>query len=87
MAKGWESKAVELQIEASLTQTQDRSTKRKAGFTPGQVDVRRRREVLLLSRTRVQMDLQSSRAQRYSDQLNRALADIETQLSALPDIA
>jgi len=84
MAKGWESKAVEIQIEASLTH--DRTTPRKAGITPGQVDVRRRREVLLLSRTRVQMDLQSSRAQRYSDQLNRALADIETQLSALPDI-
>ncbi|MBZ5502649.1 MAG: hypothetical protein LAN59_10490 [Acidobacteriia bacterium] len=49
--------------------------------------MRRRREVLLLSRARVQMDLQSSRAQRYSDQLNRALADIESQLSALPDIA
>jgi len=85
MAKGWESKAVELQIEASLTS--DRSTQHRAGFTPGQIEVRRRREVLLLSRTRVQMDLQSSRAQRYSDQLNRALADIETQLSALPDIA
>jgi hypothetical protein len=85
MAKGWESKAVELQIEASLTP--DRSTQHRAGFTPGQVDVRRRREVLLLSRTRVQLDLQSSRAQRYSDQLNRALADIDTQLSALPDIA
>jgi len=85
MAKGWESKAVELQIEASLTQ--DRGKQHRTGLTPGQVDVRRRREVLLLSRTRVQMDLQSSRAQRYSDQLNRALADIETQLSALPDIA
>jgi len=84
MAKGWESKAVEIQIEASLTH--DRTTPRKARITPGQVDVRRRREVLLLSRTRVQLDLQSSRAQRYSDQLNRALADIETQLSALPDI-
>ena len=84
MAKGWESKSVELQIEEASTRARERQAAR---FTPGQLDARRRREVLLLSRARVQKDLQSSQDHRYSDQLNRALADLEAQLSALADIA
>ena len=84
MAKGWESKSVELQIEESQVEVRERRTAR---FTPGQLDARRRREVLLLSRARVQKDLQASRDHRYSDQLNRALADLEAQIAALADIA
>jgi hypothetical protein len=80
MAKGWESKSVESQVEDS--QAQD-SGKRGVQLTPAQIDTRRRREVLVLSRTRVQQDLQSSQDQRYRDHLARALADIEAQISAL----
>ncbi len=80
MAKGWESKSVESQVEDS--QAQD-SGKRGVQLTPAQLDTRRRREVLFLSRTRVQRDLQLSQDQRYRDLLTRALSDIEAQLSAL----
>jgi hypothetical protein len=80
MAKGWESKAVEDQVEQH--QSKDREKSRDP-LTPAQVEFHRRREVLLLSRARVQKDLQSSQNQRYQDQLNRALADIESQLAAL----
>ncbi len=52
-------------------------------LTSAQIDTRRRREVLVLSRTRVQRDLQASQDQRYRDLLTRALADIEAQLTAL----
>lgn len=49
------------------------------------METRRRREVLLLSRVRVQQDLETSQNPRYRDQLSRALADIESQLAALKE--
>lgn len=84
MARGWESKSAESQIEDSMTQERG---KRKARLTHAQIEARRRREVLLLSRARVQDGLRASRNQRYRDQLTRALADIEEQLSALESMA
>jgi hypothetical protein len=80
MAKGWESKSVEAQVEDSQAKG---SEKHKKQLTPAQVEEYRRREVLLLARTRVQRDLAASQNPRYTDQLNRALADIEAQLAAL----
>ncbi|MGH9716381.1 MAG: hypothetical protein ACRD4R_06610 [Candidatus Acidiferrales bacterium] len=82
MAKGWESKAVEAQVEDAKTKIPGKT---KPQLTPTQVEARRRRQVLLLSRTRVQRDLEMSQHQRYTDQLHHALADIEAQLSALEE--
>lgn len=48
--------------------------------------MRRRRNLLLLSRTRVQADLSAATDQRYRDQLSRALTDIEAQISALEKV-
>jgi hypothetical protein len=83
MAKGWESKSVESQVQDSQSKGR---TKRSEVLTPLQIDTRRRREVLILSRARVERDLQVSQDQRYRDLLTRALADIEAQLSALEKI-
>ncbi|MDE3170839.1 MAG: hypothetical protein KGL75_11915 [Acidobacteriota bacterium] len=82
MARGWESKAVEIQIEDSKTKTPGKS---KPQLTAEQTENRRRKQVLLLARTRVQRDLEASQHQRHTDQLNRALADLNAQLSALED--
>jgi hypothetical protein len=82
MAKGWESKSVESQVEDSQGKG---STTRGSKLTPQEIDMRRRREVLILSRSRVERDLQLSQDQRYRDQLTRALADIEAQISALEE--
>ena len=82
MAKGWESKSVESQVQDSETKD---SGQRGVQLTAAQVDTRRRREVLFLSRTRVQRDLQASQDQRYRDLLSRALSDLEAQLSALDE--
>lgn len=82
MAKGFDSKSVESQIADS--ETKDRG-KRGETLTPMQIDKRRRREVLVLSRTRVERDLQASQDPRYQELLTRALADIEAQLSALEE--
>lgn len=60
----------------------DRAGKKRQ-LTPAQLESRRQREVLLLSRARVERDLQSSRDPRYKELLNRALADLDSQLAAL----
>ena len=57
----------------------------KPQLTQAQVETNRRKQVLILSRKRVEMDLQMSQDQRYRDQLNRALADLDAQLSALKE--
>jgi hypothetical protein len=80
MAKGWESKAVEDQIEES--QGTEQETTRKQ-LTPQQMETHRRREVLLLSRACVERDLNASQNPRYRDQLTRALSDLDAQLSKL----
>jgi hypothetical protein len=82
MAKGWESKSVESQVEDSQGKG---SSTRGSKLTPHEIDMRRRREVLILSRSRVERDLQLSQDQRYRDQLTRALADIEAQISAMEE--
>jgi hypothetical protein len=84
MARGWDSKAVEDQVQER--QELD-SSKRRPQVTPAQAESHRRREVLILSRTRVQRDLEASSNQRYRDQLTHALVDIESQLADLEDVS
>jgi hypothetical protein len=80
MARGWESRSVEDQVQES----QDKRTgSEKAQVTPSQLELHRRREVLLLSRTRVQRELESSQNPRYREQLGRALADLDAQLAGV----
>jgi hypothetical protein len=79
MAKGWESKSVESQVQDS----QSEHTDKKAPLTVAEIEAHRRRQVLLLSRARVADGLQSSSDSRYRDQLTRALADLDAQISRL----
>ena len=58
MAKGWESKSVEDQIQES--QEAENENPRKQ-FTPEQMEAHRRKEVLLLSRSHVEKDLKRAR--------------------------
>jgi hypothetical protein len=87
MARGWESKSVEDQVQQSeaAAPVKEAKGKQKRQLTAAQIEVHRRREVLILSRVRVQQNLKASSNPRYTEQLNRALADIEAQLSALQD--
>ena len=80
MAKGWESKSVEGQVQDSQASAND---KKKPRLTVAQIESHRRREVLLLSRARVMTDLEASTDSCYRDQLNRALADLDAQLARL----
>jgi len=89
MARGWESKSVEDQVQQSETTTaapaKEGKGKQKRQLTAAQIELHRQREVLILSRVRVQQNLKASGNPRYTEQLTRALADIEAQLAALPE--
>ena len=80
MARGWESKAVEGQVQ-EFESKENRAHKRQ--LTQAQVEIRRQKEILLLSRARVEKQLQSIQDARYREQLSRALADLDAQLSKL----
>jgi hypothetical protein len=82
MARGWESKAVEGQVQERETK-EDRKNKKQV--SQDQVEVRRQRGILMLSRAQVETQLQGAQAQRYREQLTRALADIDSQLAKLPE--
>jgi hypothetical protein len=82
MARGWESKGVEGQVQERETK-EDRKNKRQ--LSQDQVEVRRQRGILMLSRARVEIQLQGAQAERYREQLTRALADIDSQLAKLPE--
>ncbi len=70
-------------------QVQERETKEdrknKKQVSQDQVEVRRQRGILMLSRAQVETQLQGAQAQRYREQLTRALADIDSQLAKLPE--
>jgi hypothetical protein len=82
MARGWESKSVEEQVQEHQARGEEN---KKSQLTPEQLESRRKREILLLSRSRVQKDLQASQNPRHRDQLNSALADLDSQIAALAE--
>jgi hypothetical protein len=82
MARGWESKAVESQMETAANDNHDADKER---LSPEQADLLRKREGLLLSRSRVLQDLEVARHPRYRDILLDALRHLETELAGLED--
>jgi len=85
MAKGWESKAVEDQVQETQEASKTPKDNRRKPLTPQQMEAHRRKSVLLLSRKRVEKDLNASQNARYKEQLAKALADLDAQISALED--
>ena len=83
MAKGWESKAVESQVQDFETDEQENPQRQ---LTAAQTEAHRKRGVLLLSRARVARDLEASANPRYRDQLMQALADLDLRLSETEDV-
>jgi len=82
MARGWESKAVEGQVQ-EFESKESRTQKRQ--LSQDQKEIRRKIEILLLSRARVEKELQSSENPRYREQLNRALIDLDAQIAKLKE--
>ena len=83
MARGWESKSVEAQIDEAAAHHP--SSPRKA-LSPKQLEAIRRKETLLLSRTRVVREIESARNPRYQTVLKKALAELDAQLTSILDV-
>lgn len=80
MARGWESKSVEAQIESAAG---NQKTTPRPELTPEQIQRLREKENLQLSLTRIQRDLASSTNPRYQKMLRKAQADLEAKLASL----
>ena len=80
MARGWESKSVEAQIESAQSRP-PRVT--GSGLSAAQVMLVREREIVMLSRTRVLHELETSKNPRYVKLLNRELKVLEEKLCKL----
>lgn len=78
MARGWESKSVESQIEAAGTSR--RSQSRKGSATEG-AEVQRKKETLRLAKTRLLGQLQGCENPRYREMIEQALAELEKNLA------
>jgi hypothetical protein len=80
MARGWESKSVESQIESAKDGN-------ASGFQPqsteSQKKVQRERQGLLLSRTYVLRQIESSSNERYTQSLRQALNEIDQKIAKL----
>jgi hypothetical protein len=78
MARGWESKSVESQIESARF---EQMTSAKKRLTPGMTETFRKKETLLLARTRLLTQIQASQHPRHREMMGKALADLEKTLA------
>jgi hypothetical protein len=80
VARGWESKEIESQIEAAEERA---SQAAKRQVSAAQIALEREIDSLNLSRTRVMRDLEASTNPRYREMLNRSLAFLDEKLASL----
>ena len=80
MARGWESKSVESQMDAAKER---RGPGEKEAFTAEQQKIRREREVLALARVNLLRQLETSTNERYRETLQTTLKDLEEKISKL----
>ena len=78
VARGWESKSVELQQEDARS-----SGELKPRLTPEQKEIESRKEGLKLSRSRILEQLHSTENPRYCEILEQALAVLDEQIARL----
>jgi hypothetical protein len=83
MARGWESKSIEAQIDMAEQQRRS-SAILQTKPDPVKLEMLRKKETLQLSRIRVVRELDTALNPRYKAQLNKALADLDAQLSTIP---
>ena len=79
MARGWESKSVESQIESA----EARRTQRTPEVTQAEMVKQRELANLELSRKRVLHDLETTKRQRYRESLESALRHLDKKISEL----
>jgi len=78
MARGWESKSVEAQMEEA-----EASSVSKPRLSPQEVEAKQKRETLLLTKKKFEGDLERSSNERHREMLKRAINAIDTQLNQI----
>ena len=78
MARGWDSKSVESQIESAESNKKNHAHQ---AISTAEMASIREREGLLLSRTRIVRELETSQNPRYRQILDKALADLDIRLA------
>ncbi len=82
MARGWESKAVESQIESAHEHSHPFETTR---LNPERIRLERERDSIELSRTRVRQDMASATHEGYRQMLQRSLEHLDRKIAAVDD--
>jgi hypothetical protein len=77
MARGWESKSVESQMDAAEDR---RAAAQQAKINEDELRLQRERESIELSKVRILRELEAARHPRHREQLAAALAHLEHQL-------
>jgi len=79
MARGWDSKSIESQIESAESRRgkKQKTTER----SPSEIEKLREWEGLVLSRTRVLHQMEACQNPRYRAILDKALADLDSRLA------
>jgi hypothetical protein len=79
VARGWESKAVEAQVEAAS----EEAAEAKPRLSAEQLENQRRKATLSLARAQVLQQLEASSNPRHRQMLESALTDLDDRLSQL----
>ena len=80
MARGWESKSVEEQMDAAESR---KAAATQAKVNEAQLRLERERESIELSRSRIVRELEAARHPRHREQLAQALSFLDERLSQL----
>ena len=81
MARGWESKSVESQMDAAEMR---RTKARQVQLSQEELCLQRERESIELSVARILRELDAAKHPRHREQLAAALAHLEKQLEKIP---
>lgn len=80
MARGWESKSVESQIDAAGERQPEKSNSQP---DDAKKQAHREREVLLLARARVLQQMAASSNERYTESRRQALKELEQKINSI----
>src|SRR5215472_1624903 len=84
MARGWESKSVESQMESAKDEP---AANPRQPLTENDKRIQRERQNLVLSRSYVLRQIESSSNERYTESLRTALSDIDKKIAELDGAA
>ena len=80
MARGWESKSVEDQVEERMRAKQEAFA---VALSPEAIELKQKRETLLLQRSRLLEQMKSARSEAHRQMLERSLQAIDAELAAM----